>query len=70
MATDMSSIFHQTSDTSIIEIGLVRGRLFLPKKKAIMLNPIIVITQVDASGMGLRGWGVKTGGRSETGSGL
>jgi hypothetical protein len=37
-----------------------------------ILNPVIVITHVDASGMGLRGWGVKSGGgpglvRTETG---
>ena len=44
-------------------------RLFLPKKKAMRLNPIIVMIQVDVSGMGLRGWGVKTGNGSETGSG-
>jgi hypothetical protein len=48
----------------------MRSRLFLPKIKAIILNPMTVITQVDASGMGLRGWGGKTGGRSEIGSGL
>ena len=32
-------------------------------------NPIIVITQVDASGIGLRGEGVKTGARSNSGPG-
>ena len=42
--------------------------------KAIILNPVIVITHVDASGMGVRGWGVKSGGgpglvRTETGIG-
>ena len=38
--------------------------------KAIILNPVIVITHVDASGMGVRGWGVKIGGRPDSGSGL
>jgi hypothetical protein len=35
-----------------------------------MLNPVIVITHVDASGMALRGGGVKSGGRPAPGSGL
>src|ERR1700722_12483114 len=43
-------------------MGLIRGRLLFRKVKAMILNPVIVITHVDASGMGLRGWGVKSGG--------
>jgi hypothetical protein len=57
-------------ETSIIEIGLIRGCLLFRKVKAIILNPVIVITHVDASGMGVRGWGVKIGGRPDSGSGL
>ena len=52
----------------------MRVRLFFRKARAIILNPVIVITHVEASGMGLRGWGVKSGGgpgllRTETGIG-
>jgi hypothetical protein len=69
MAAQPSNSFYDYSETSTIETGFTRGRLFLPKRKAIILNPITVITQVDASGMGLGGWGVKTGARSGTGPG-